>query len=278
MREYGFCYVADCDPYIDEAMRSIASLRAHMPDVPVALVTHRHLFRTDAAVTDWVELQQTRKGPVVKADARLAPYQRVAFLDTDTLVTGDLIEVFALLDRFDFVCAPEPNGRPEHGIGSGVPVAFLEPNSGFFAFRKTPDVLSFFDEWLTEYDALHRSRGVSNDQPALRIALWKADFIRHLTIGSEYNLIPHTNCSVSGPVIVLHDRSRERLRLARTINRHIAPRAIVPGFGPVFGFITRRGWVRQFARLTWRFLCVLLRPDLVKQHSHPAIWWRDGID
>ncbi len=211
MRDYGFCYVADCDAYIDEALGSIASLRAQMPDVPIAFVTHPHLFRRGTAVTDWVELEQKRSGPIVKTDARLAPYERVIFLDTDTLIIGDLTDVFSLLDRFDFATVPEPNARPDRGLDSGVPRSFPEPNSGFFAFRKTPAVLSLFDTWLKEYDVLHQAKGVTANQPALRIALWKSDSVKHLTLGSEFNLIPHTCVSVSGAVAVLHDRSPERL-------------------------------------------------------------------
>lgn len=278
MDKFGFCYVADCDAYIDEAMHSIASLRLQMPDAPIAFVTHRHLFRTGTAVTDWVELQQSRNGPIVKIDAMLAPYDRVAFIDSDTLIIGDLSPAFSLLDKFDFASVVEPNGRPDRGTDSGVPAAFPEPNSGFFMFRKTPDVMRFFGTWLAEYDALHEAHGVIANQPSLRNALWKSDNVRLLTLGSEFNLMPHTNSSVSGAVVVLHDRSPERFRLAATVNRHIEPRAIVPGFGPVFGFATRRGWTRQFARLSWRFLCVLLRPSLVRQQGHPVIWWNDAID
>ncbi len=277
MQEYGFCYVADCDQYIDEAMASIESVREHMPDVPIALVTHRRLFRSGTPVTDWIELRETRKGPIVKVDARLAPYRRVGFLDTDTLVLGDITGLFDLLDRFDIACAPEPNGRPDYGVPGGVPAAFQEPNSGFFLFRKTEEASKLFDRWLAEYDSLYETRGVSNDQPALRIALWQSE-ATHLTLGNEYNLIPHTNCSVSGTVAILHDRSPERRRLAATVNRFIEPRAIVPGFGVVVGFVTRRGWIRQFARLARRFLVVLISPHSVKQQGHPVIWWRDGID
>jgi hypothetical protein len=276
--EYGFCYVADCEGYIDEAMRSIASLRSHMPDAPVAIVTRRHLFRDDPAVTDWVELQQDRVGPIVKTDARLAPYERVVFLDSDTLIIDDLRGLFALLEKFDFACVSEPNAHPEYGIDSGVPITFPEPNSGVFAFRKSPDTLAFFETWLAEYDALHETRGVANDQPALRTALWKSDSIRQVTLGREYNLITHANCSVSGPVAVVHDRSPERYRLAATINRDVGPRAIVSGYGPVFGFAGRRGWVRQHIRLSWNFLRILLRPEYLRQQGFPVIWWRDGID
>ena len=136
MSRCGFCYVADCDAYIDEAMASIGSLREQMPDAGSAFVTKRELFRSHSAVIDWIELRQDRIGPIVKTDARLAPYDRVIFLDTDTFITGDLIGLFTLLDRFDFAFAPEPNGRPDHGTDAGVPQAFPEPNSGVFAFRK----------------------------------------------------------------------------------------------------------------------------------------------
>lgn len=277
MREYGFCYVADCEPYLDEAMRSIASLRAHIPDVAVAMVTPRELFRTDSSVTDWIELRQLRKGPIVKADAWLAPYERVIFLDSDTLIIGDLSDVFPLLDKFDFVSVPEPNARPDRGVASGVPTAFPEPNSGFFAFRKAPAVERLFESWVAEFDTLHKANGVTANQPALRIALWKSE-VRPLMLGSEYNLILHANCGVSGSVKVVHDRSPDRETIGALVNRHHSPRAVIPGFGPVFGFITRRGWVRQYLRLTWRFVRVLVRPSLVKQQGHPVIWWHDGID
>ena len=278
MGEYGFCYVANTDGYIDEAMHSIASLRLHMPDVPVALVTHPELFRDDLAVTDWVELKQARKGPIVKTDARLAPYERVIFLDADTLIIGDLTSLFDLLERFDFACVSEPNAHPEYGIDRGVPVAFPEPNSGVFAFRKSKDTAAFFETWLAEYDALHKALGVSNDQPSLRTALWKSDSIRQVTLGREYNLITHANCSVSGPVAVIHDRSPERNRLAATVNRDLGPRAIVSGYGPVYGFAGRRPWLRQHIRLSWNFLRILFRPDNLRQRGFPVIWWRDGID
>lgn len=276
--EYGFCYVADCEGYIDEAMQSIASLRVHMPDAPVAIVTRRELFREDPLVTDWVAIEQARKGPIVKTDARLVPYERVVFLDADTLIIADLGGLFGLLEKFDFACAHEPNGHPEYGIGSGVPEAFLEPNTGVFAFRKTPAVMGFFDTWIAEYDRLHADRGVANDQPSARIALWKSDSIRHLALAREYNLITHANCSVSGPIAVIHDRSEERHRLARTVNQRIEARAIVSGYGPVYGFAGRRGWIRQHIRLTQSFLRILFRPGYLRQEGHPVIWWRDGID
>jgi hypothetical protein len=279
MEPYGFCYVADSEGFVDEALVSIASLREHMPDARVTLITHQHLFRPDHSVTDWVELgPSTRNGPIIKAEAWRAPYQRVLFLDTDTLILDDLSDVFPLLDRFDFACTPEPNARTDLGLDRGVPLSFPELNNAFFAFRKTPAVRSFFERWLKEWDRLHEERGITTNQPAFRNALWQSEAVRPLTLGNEYNLIVHANCSVAGPVKVLHDRSPDRKALARRVNRHIGPRAIIAGFGPVFGYFTRRGWIRQYARLTWHFLRVLLRPGRVTLQGYPRIWWRDGID
>lgn len=275
MGEYGFCYVANCEAYIDEAMHSIASLRSHMPDAPVAIVTHPDLFRDDPAVTDWVELKQTRNGPIVKTDAALAPYERILFLDSDTLIIGDLRPVFDLLDKFDFACVSEPNGHPEYGLDDGVAMVFPEPNTGVFAFRKSPAVEGLFRTWIAEFDALHARLGVANDQPSLRTALWKCDSIRQVTLGREYNLITHANCSVSGPIAVIHDRSPERYRLAETVNRDTAPRAIVSGYGPVFGFAGRRAWLRQHIRLSWSFLRIFFRPEYLRQQGFPVVWWTD---
>ena len=279
MKRYGFCYVADNEAFVDEALVSIASLREQMPDAPVALITYPHLFRSDRLVTDWVELElSSRKGPILKAEAWRAPYERVLFLDTDTLIIDDLSDVFPLLDKFDIACTPEPNARTDLGLDKGVPLAFPELNNGFFAFRKTPTVQSFFEVWLTEWDRLHQERGIMTNQPAFRNALWASETVRPLTLGYEYNLIVHANCGVAGPVKVLHDRSPDRGALAGRVNRHIGPRAIVAGLGPVFGYFTRRGWIRQYGRLTWHFLRVLLRPSLVTLQGYPRIWWRDGID
>jgi hypothetical protein len=250
-----------------------------MPDVPVALVTHPHLFRTGTGVTDWVALQQSRKGPVLKSEAWLAPYDRVLFLDTDMLILGDVTNVFALLERFDIVSTFEPNARPDRGLEAGVPICFPELNNAFLAFRKTPEVRRFFDVWLAEFDDLRDRRGVTANQPAFRIALWKCNFIRYVTLGHEYNLLLHAACSVSDRVLILHDRSPDRVRMARTLNQRVGPRAVVSGYGPVFGYFTRRGWIRQFAWLSWRFLNVLIRPRPVKeQEPAPTIWWNDEVD
>jgi hypothetical protein len=51
----GFVYVVNTQAYLDEARTSLASLRRHMPDAQVAIITHEHLFADDPSVI-WVPL------------------------------------------------------------------------------------------------------------------------------------------------------------------------------------------------------------------------------
>jgi hypothetical protein len=274
----GFCYVASTDGYLDEAIKSIASLREQVPDASVTVITQRDLFRPEEPVDHWLELRQPPIGPIVKTDVRFAPYDRTVFLDTDTLIIGDPSPLFELLDRVDFVFANEPNARADYGLSRGIPAVFPEPNSGVFAFRKSEQVEALFATWLDEYEQLHGEFGLVNDQVSLRIALWRCQSVRQLMVGSEYNLIPHTNPGVSGEVVIIHDRSPDRFMLAETINRHVEPRAIVSGFGAVFGFVSRRGWAKQCVRLAWKGARAFVSPASFQQRGHPQIWWRNGVD
>ena len=273
----GFCYVADTAGYLDEAMHSIASLRVHMGDVPVAVVTPRTLFRSERFVTDWIELRQSRNGPIIKTNSCLAPYDRVIFLDTDTYVSGDLTDVFKVLDAFDIAVVHDVTRVRDYGR-HGIPQAFYDYNTGFIAFRNNDAMRDFFDCWEEEYDLLLDQYGVKNDQPAFRVALWRTHQVRHATLSSEHNFIGCVAGSVEGTVRLVYDRSDSLQRLASTLNHELGPRAFAPGWGTIFGFRGRRDWIHQYLRLTKNFLRVLVNPSSVKQNEGPVKWWQEDID
>jgi hypothetical protein len=145
MPTVGCCYVANTNGYLDEAMQSLASLRAHMPNVSVSVVAPRELFRPGAPVDHWIRLPSVRNGPIVKTAARLAPYDRVLFLDTDTYVAGDFTDVFNILDAFDLAVAHEPTRGWDYETPAAK--AFCELNTGVIAFRKNEEVHAFFSLW-----------------------------------------------------------------------------------------------------------------------------------
>jgi hypothetical protein len=272
-RKVGFCYVASTPGYLEEAMHSLASLRIHMTYIPVAVVTTRELFRSEALVTDWIELPEGRSGPIVKTAAHLAPYDRVIFLDTDTYVSGDLSGLFNILDAFDLVVAPDVTRGYEYE--RNIPNAFCEYNTGVIAFRNSPKVQAIFRYWEEKYDLLQAQYGVKTDQAAFRTALWMIPIVRHAAMSSEYNFIACVPNSVNGSVKLLHDRSDNLPGLALNLNREVGPRVFAPGWGTIFGYRGRRQWIRDYLRLTRIFFRVLLNPSSIRQNETPVKWWEE---
>jgi hypothetical protein len=271
----GFCYVVDTVGYLNEAMSSLASLRIRMGNIPVTIVAPRELFRLEAPVTDWIDLPKHRSGPIVKTASRLAPYERVIFVDTDTYVASDLTGLFDVLDAFDIAVAHDVTRGNSYETPI-IPRSFCEYNTGVIAFRNNQRVKKFFERWEEQYDLIFSQHGETNDQPAFRAALWMTPRLRHATLGSEDNFIGCVPGGVEGAVRLLHDRSDNLSRLASTLNHEVAPRAFAPGWGTIFGFRGRRDWIRQYLRLSRNFFRVLGNPTSIRQNEGPVKWWEEA--
>jgi len=268
------CYVASTEGYLDEVMASLASLRTHMPDISVAVVTLPELFRSNAPVSDWIELPTGLAGPIVKSAARLAPYGEVLFLDSDTTVTSDLADIFSILGAFDLAAALE---LPREDCSTpGVPDAFPEFNTGVLAFRNDEAVGRLFSRWLEQ----HRQLGRLSDQPSFRAAVWSTPEIRVAALSSNYNFVPCNPAVIAGKINVLHDRSLGRPALLADLNRTSEMRAFVPGWGSLSLFRGRWHWIRQYWRLSRNFIRVLLDPGTIepKGDTAPVHWWKPPQD
>src|SRR4051794_21760912 len=92
----GFVYVAPGQPDVDEAHSSVGSLRKHNPGVRVCLITDRS--PQSDAFDDVVRVENPSFSFADKLLMVQSPYKRSVFLDTDTLILGDLRELFELLD------------------------------------------------------------------------------------------------------------------------------------------------------------------------------------
>lgn len=249
----GFVYVATGARYIAEACVSAASLRAAMPAARVALVTDAPprdaapLFDTVLVCTD------VQHRPIDKLLAWEAPFERCVFLDTDTHVSGDLSELFDLLDTHDLAAAPETL-RGWHYTLPGVPAPFPEYNTGVIVFRRTPAVADFFRSWRADYEALLAARGFVSDQPSFRWTAFRSP-VRIAALPSEYHFIALTPNYTMWNVRLIHGRG-DLAALSRDLNAHLGPRAYVPGLGPVAGFAGRKLWLHQLVRLLVRGLRV----------------------
>jgi hypothetical protein len=265
----GFVYVATSDGYRDEAVRSVASLKAAMPDALTCLVSNTPLAGPHA-FDDVIVRSDVEGGPSDKMLCIHAPFDRAVFLDTDTLVTGDLGELFRILDRFDVAALPETRRGWDYDL-ENVSHAFAEFNTGVIAFRRTSAVESFFADWRSEYQRLREVAGLTNDQPAFRSALWRSG-LHVAPIPSEYHFLSGSPNYIMWDARLIHGRG-DLQKVAVDVNRVLGARAYVPNVGVVPGYRGRRNWFNETVRLFWRMTRLVMKQPTDPASLAPVKWW-----
>lgn len=246
MNTRGVIYVAFGQNYISEALVSAASLKRHMPRLPVTLFCDADVACPD--VDQVVRAQPDDSFPGCAAKIRYvatSPYEQTLFLDSDTYVCGDLGELFTLLDAFDLAAAHAPT-RAVYEV-EAVPDSFPELNTGVILFRRSPAVEAVLSSWADlfsghlerlECDAIRWRHPADqrwhalNDQPAFREALYRSR-LRVATLPPEYNCRFSAPGFVDGPVRILHGRGVDLANVATAIN----------------AISTRRGYQERAGRL-----------------------------
>lgn len=239
------------------------------------MIAPRSLWTGNPHVDDWREPRLSDRTPIVKNDATAAPYDRVAFIDTDTRIVGDLSDVFQVLDRFHLALAHEPTRGWDYQ--TPAPPAFCELNTGFIVFRNSPEVRVFFDLWQEEYRRTFTKQGLRNDQPAFRSALWQSEHIRVATLPSEYHCICGKPVSIAWEAKLLHDRGNLEF-IEQEINREQGYRAYVPGLGLVRGYRGRKSWLIGWLHLSWNALRVFVNPASLQGVPKKPHQWHLGED
>jgi hypothetical protein len=227
----GVVYVATGTRFVAEARVAAASMRAHNPGVRVCLVTDA--VDGPAFWDDLVLVTDVAHGFRDKILMGLCPYERFVFLDTDTHIIGNLSDVFALLERFDFVAHQlfEGHDCPV----AGIPDAFPEFNTGVLGFRRSAAVGGMFARWLQNYDAFYAQNAGgqyhysnASDQKSLRKTIYESE-LRLAVLGPEYNFVPHHVNFACAPVRVIHTRGDAFVAdLTRRLNAQLGNRAYVP--------------------------------------------------
>jgi hypothetical protein len=276
----GVIYVAFGQEYLSEVLVSAASVKRHMPDLPITLFCDRKTACPDVDQVVRVEPDVSFPGCAAKIRYIAAsPYEQTLFLDSDTYVCADLADLFALLDAFDLAAAHAPT-RATYEV-EGVPDSFPEFNTGVILSRQSSEVRNLFSDWADLYlRHLERvDRGALrwlqpadrrwhrlNDQGAFREALYRSG-LRVATLPPEYNCRFTAPGFVDGPVRILHGRGADLSRIAAEINairsrrgyeersgrlrlvRHVEPNANTYSFENIRYTLRRRGigWTAQAA-------------------------------
>lgn len=225
----GCVYIATGREYIDEAFRALSSLREQMPDVAVCCFTDDpeyaaqkfpHVERIEQPYRNFLE-----KIPPLSR----TPYERTIFLDTDTVITGNISDLFDLLDRFDIAAAPDAFSAK----AEGCPDCFQHLNTGVIVYRRTPAVLDFFARWFSEFQAEVATRADKpHDQMSFQRLLYHSD-LRLYILPAEYHL--RLTCPqlirIWTPVRIIHSRDMYELpELGRRLNRESDFRVVFPNW------------------------------------------------
>jgi hypothetical protein len=229
----GIIYAATGASYFDEALRSArSSLRFNA--VP-------HLICTDQSVDvreDGLQIRSYSPSGNPYADKIRcmidSPFERTVYLDTDTYVLDQMVELFALLDRFDVAVSHAPGYR---GLSDpDVPRAFYEFNTGLVAFRAGQKTAALLADWLQTYLRWCERPPFANagnndgfaDQPAFRNCAWRHP-IELCVLGPEYCFRTPQCGQVADRVLTIHGRHRDYERVAAILNRERRARVFPRG-------------------------------------------------
>ncbi len=176
------------------------------------------------------------------------------YLDTDTLIVGDIRELFRLLDTHDIAGRQDVYPGMDYDFPD-VPAPFVEYNGGLLVFRKSPAVAAFFEDWVAEFKKLVvTSPRFETDQPALRRALYRSS-LRHCAVPGEYDFQADMGGFLFWEAKVIHCHDDQEYA-ARMINRVLGARVYFPKLGTVLtGYTGLRAHLARWIRLNWDFFC-----------------------
>jgi hypothetical protein len=267
----GFVYVATGEGYRQEAVKSLASLKKCHPTANVCLVTD--LATTDTAQFDEVvvaEPNQVSFSPLDKLLAVLCPYERAIFLDTDTMVVGELNELFGVLDRFELALLPETKRGWDYDMPD-VPRPFAEFNTGVIVFRNDDRIHALFAEWRRVYSELRENPGLVNDQPSFRQVLYHSD-IRVAPLPSEFHFLGNTENYIMWDARLIHARG-DLADIAARVNQKLGSRVYIPDVGILQGFNGRGSWTRRLVHFFITGIRLLWQDPTDSAGRNPGKWW-----
>ena len=229
--EHGVFYVATGQKYVNETILSIESFIKSNPGIPITVFTDLpEKFVNYKNTLDYVvNIENPKYSFIDKIHGFInTNYKKNIYLDSDTFVTGNIKDLFTLLERFDIAAchAYGYSGARIHPYEeNSIPDAFPQLNTGVVCFKKNIFTKEAFERWLKLYN---ENPHHLHDQPSFRQILFKSKLSIYV-LPPEYNfLIGHAY--LSGPVKIIHGRSKKKniILFEKWINKYVGPRVFVP--------------------------------------------------
>ena len=192
----GIYTVAFGEPAKQAARELIATIRQHMPDIPIALAGAEPLGCEDIFIKQPDSDVGARRAKIRMYDLAPAEWDTVLYLDADTEVIAPIYPLFEWAeDGWELVITKDPHtvdtmqsyerrnnagdmADTKRTLGS---LDSLQLAGGMMCFRRGERVKAFFDAWLAEWE-VHGQR----DQGPLVRALYTHP-LRVWTLGSQWN-------------------------------------------------------------------------------------------
>ena len=268
MATIGILYIAIGESYLQEALRSLRSLRKYCPDIDVCIKTHREIELEDLHCR--YEVIDPTSDPKSEKISHLSktPFDHTLFLDTDTYICEDISGMFELLKRFELSVAFALKQGERQLYNLDCPDCFIEMNTGVLLFRNCESVRDLFVVWKKRHQEHLESGVTTRDQPAFREVLYHSNVI-FSTLPNEYNFrVNKVNSARSDYVYILHGRNVNMEKLASRINRSVGRRAYFPYMQAVFSTALvlgteADGWMQKFGKVFRGVLSLRLKRSRV---------------
>lgn len=214
----GVFYVAYGAPARKYVQTAITTFKAHMPDVPAALVSDEPLGPEDLFIEHPDVDIGGRCAKTKIWDLAPAEWDFVLYLDADTEIIADIGFLYRVLeDGWDFVICKNPARfhtiknmvRPDNADECNVTYRklgskeLLQLNGGVFAFRRNERTRAFFHAWHEEWQ-----RWGKRDQAALLRALWDHP-LRMFILTNHWNtVVRYDPANISAGILHFPQRVR----------------------------------------------------------------------
>jgi hypothetical protein len=220
----GYLYTSYGRLHLEEAFRSLESLREVDKDADVTLITTGNIGRDypfekfNRYITSPHLCSEFLGGKVERMHSF---YDKTIYLDTDTYICESPRPLFDLLGAYDVVVAPDPGEVEVNGL--------VAPNTGVIAFWanvRTERMLELYRKYYFEKELWrdHPGRRQRTDQPAFAQALRDSN-VKTLWIPSNWNFRYRFPSQLhKGTVKIIHGLDCDFQKIQKAANETLEPR------------------------------------------------------
>ncbi len=166
--EKGFIYYAVGKNSVTNAMRSILSLKNHMPDSKITLFTDSPCSFSNLNIS--VLPVSSIYSKVTRIELLLkTPYKATFYIDSDTYFQAPCYEIFdRLTEKALAISYTRLKGQPDVSVPSDFPYF----NSGVIGYRLTVEVIKLFNYWRTGMENAVGINEYAKDEPVFQKVLY----------------------------------------------------------------------------------------------------------